>query len=471
VVTPSGVWLPVEISEPSYWAPPRVPLLSVRVDSASLPRPSRPEPALPWVDTRLPPSLLRRPPDALLVPAPPREGLEVVPPEVPLPVLEVPFEPPPFEAAPPLAATLFLVAVPADARPRLDELLLEAEVPPLRVAEEPLRLAELPLLAVARPPAALRDAEEPLLADDFEALREAPPLEALLEPPPLEAAPPLAATLFLVAVLADARPRLDEPPFEAVLRPPEELLELPPLEAEDLEAPLEVPPLEAFLEPLLFEAELRPPAELLEPPPLEAAPPLAATLFLVALLADARPRLDEPLLEAEDPPRDAEDPPREDEDFDAPPLREAEEPLEAEDLEAPLEPPPLAATLFLVALLADARPLEEDPLEALPLLAVLRPPEELLEALLDALPREALPLEADDPLLDAEEELLEEEPPRLEDELLLADFLEAALEEELPPALLLPAFLAAAFLVDVAIFNGFCVRVNKICVLKLQRCK
>ena len=437
------------------------------MDSASLPRPSRSDPVLPWVEGLLPPSLLRRPPEAPRVAAPPRERVLVVPPEVPLPVLEVP-----LEAVPPLAATLFLVAVLAEARPRL-EVLLEAEEPPLRVAEEPPRLAAPPLLAVERPPAALREADEPLLAEDLEApleeeppleaLLEEPPLEALLEPPPLEAAPPLAATAFLVDLLAEANPRLAEPPLEAVLRPPAELLEVeePLLEAEDLEALLEPlrlaePPLEALLEEPPLEA-------LLEPPPLEAAPPLAATAFLVDLLAEANPRLDE-LLEAEDPPREEDDPLRLAEDFDAPPLEALLEPPR-------LAEPPLLATLFLVALLADARLLEEEPLEALPLLAVLRPPEELFEALLDAPLREALPLEAEDPLLEEEDPLLEEEPPRLEDELLVAAFLEADLDEELPPALLLPAFLAAAFLVDVAIFNGFCVRVNKICVLKLQSCK
>ncbi|HEY1115968.1 MAG TPA: hypothetical protein VGE66_20540 [Chitinophagaceae bacterium] len=421
--------------------------------------------------------------------------------EVPFPVLDLPPVTPPLEAAPPLAAPLFLVAVLAEASPRLEEVFLEAEDPLLRIAEEPPLLAELPLLVVERPvDALLLEAEEPPLeAEDLEipldvppleALFAAPPLAALFELPPLEAAPLLAATAFLADLLAEARPRLVELPLLTVERPPAALLEAeePPLEAEDLEAPLEEPLLDAPPLEALFAA---PPLEaLFEPPPLEAAPPLAATAFLVDLLAEARPRLEEllldaelrppdalleaeeppleaedleapleePLLDADDPPRDADEPPRLAEDFDAPPLREEELPL--------------LATLFLVALLADARPLEEDPLEAPPLLAVLRPPEELFEALLEALPREALLLEADDPLLEEEEEpLLEEEPLRLEDELLLAAFLGAALEEELPPALLLPAFLAAAFLVDVAIFNGFCVRVNKICVLKLQRCK
>jgi hypothetical protein len=78
----------------------------------------------------------------------------------------------------------------------------------------------------------------------------------------LEAAPPFLATAVLVLLLAEARPRLDEAPFD---EPP-------------LEAPLEEPPLELLLEPP-FEAPLEePPLRL--PPELLDAPPLAAAFFV-----------------------------------------------------------------------------------------------------------------------------------------------------------------------------------------------
>ena len=90
-------------------------VLLVRVDSASLLRPKREVPLRPVVEARLPLSLVRRPPEAPRVAAPPRDLVEVVPPEVPRPVV--------------LVATVRLTDV------------------PVRVAEEPpVLLALLPPL-------------------------------------------------------------------------------------------------------------------------------------------------------------------------------------------------------------------------------------------------------------------------------------------------------------------------------------
>lgn len=90
---------------------------------------------------------------------------------------------------------------------------------------------------------------------------------------------------------------------------------------------------------------------------------------------------------------------------------------------------------FLAAPFLAATPRDED---------LLAPPLDDFEALLPAVAFLAA-------LFD-EPPLPEVEPPRLD---LAAPFLEALLEDDLPPALLLDAFLAAAFLVDFAILMGF----------------
>jgi hypothetical protein len=303
---------------PSYCVKPSV--FSVRVDSASFPRPSLDVPLRPLVEELFPPALSRRPPVACRVPAPPRERELVVPPEVPLPVDEPPrvallppprlldddlvapldaveVRPPPLDASPPFFATAVFVRSLADAKPRLElaEFLL-APPPELLPFEAPDRLLlpprfwELPF------------EDAPLLADFEEELPDRPP-DVDLELP--------------------ERPELfpeDEPRFDAAD---------PPLEEEpDFEAPLEAP----------FEADLVAPRLLLEP--LEADPPLEP--------------VDDLLL-----PFDAEDPPLE---FPEDLLLPFEAPLVA-DLELPLE------ALFV------APPRPELPWEELP---------DLLELPLDA---------------------------------------------------------------------------------------
>jgi hypothetical protein len=100
------------------------------------------------------------------------------------------------------------------------------------------------------------------LADD-------PPRDALLPPLFEEACPPFLATALFVLALAEAKPRL-ELPFEAVERPPDELLEAVDAPREDLDAVLrEDEPLEADLEDdfdAVFDAAPREPELLLAAP-------------------------------------------------------------------------------------------------------------------------------------------------------------------------------------------------------------
>jgi hypothetical protein len=65
----------------------------------------------------------------------------------------------------------------------------------------------------------------------------------------------------------------------------------------------------------------------------------------------------------------------------------------------------------------------------------------------------------DEPPLPEDEPPLDEEPPRPDD--LEAPFLAALFDVDLPPERLLEDFLAAAFLDDFAIVNGFLVRINE----------
>jgi hypothetical protein len=346
----------------------------VRLDSASLLRPRREVPLRPAVEAWLPPSLLLRPPEAPLVPAPPREAAEVVPPEVPLPVLVVavvrpkllpllladdPLRtaelPPLLEACPPFLATAVRVVLLADAKPRPpDEDLL------IDLAED----LELELLFVAELPA-------PLVVD----------LAVLLLAPPLlvdladDLAPPRLALLLL---LADDPPRLPDDLAALLLL----LLLLVALDFEaDLELLLEAPLLLELLLLVDFDV-LRPPedfdAELLLlrdadlPALLFAAFPEERLLLLeVDFLGAAFFAADfELLLEALFEP-----------DFEAPFLAA---PLLAA---LPRFDPPLLALLLFEDLEA---PFEEDfdvPLEA------------DLELLLEAVPREDAPLEADLPPL------------------------------------------------------------------------
>jgi hypothetical protein len=351
------------------------------------------------------PEFVLLPPEALLVPAPPRDLLAEEP-ELADTLLRTPDAllveelPPPEEALPPLAATLERVDFDAEAKPLLavpplDELLFEAE---LRPEEDLLALPLDDVLLDEEPP---REEEDPPLVDA--------PLDEDLDAPPLADDP-----------LDDED--LDAPPLEEVLL--EDDLDAPPLEDvlldDVLDAPLEddldAPPLDADF----FEAVL------LEDVPLDDdldAPPLEAVLLDVVFL-------DAPPLDV-----DFEAPPLEDvlldDDLDAPPLfevvlRPAEDLFDAEELLLPLVEalPPLAATLERVRLLADANPLlaEDDFLEA--------------------------PFEDD--FFVAPFELLLEELPR-EEELRPLDEL---LEEDLLPELLL-----AAFFVAFAMLMGF-VRVN-----------
>lgn len=322
--------------EPSYWPIPS--LFSVRVDSASLPRPN-PDVPLRAAEELLPPVFCRLPPVAWRVLAPPLAETLVVPPELLLPVVDVlllallpPFvdaedpllRPPPLEAWPPFLATACFVRSDADARPRLDVLLLpEADLLPPRElllpVEDELRLEELPFFA---PPL---DAP-PLLFDDV--LRE--DAEEPLEPPLFVEDPLLLADdpLLLLPPLPEdlvAPPREEELVFEAVLREEELLLPAPPRAPEDLEAPL------------LFDLE----APLLAPRLEDLEAPLDAD-FEAPLDED----FDAPLLDPfEAPPRppdeepDFEDEPRLDELLEAALDDDFEDPL-LEDLEAPLELPP-----------------------------------------------------------------------------------------------------------------------------------
>ena len=184
---------------------------------------------------------------------------------------------------------------------------------------------------------------------------------------------------------------------------------------------------------------------------------------------EAPPREDEPDLDEDEPDLDEEEPLRPLL-FDAPLLaipRLDDDLLPV--LDEPVEPPALLAedllaiflgAAFLEAIFLGAAFLEAAFLGAAFFAAVFleaafleadeddfdAPPLEDLDALLfDAPPL----LEEEPPLLEVEEPL-EDEPPRAE------DFEDAPFEEEdLPPELLLAAFLGAAFLVDFAILMGF----------------
>jgi hypothetical protein len=130
-------------------------------------------------------------------------------------------------------ATRSRVALLADAKPRLAVELLRLEEALLLLDAALLLLgAALPRLleAALRPPAAaLRLLEEELLRPEEE-----PPRVDEERPPPEEAAPPSFATLSRVALLAEARPRLEvlllaeafeveallEEDFRAAERPP-----------------------------------------------------------------------------------------------------------------------------------------------------------------------------------------------------------------------------------------------------------
>ncbi len=249
---------------------------------------------------------------------------------------------------------------------------------------------------------ALLLAFEVLLLLAAEVLRD-PPL--LVELPALrEAEPPLRATAVLVLLLAEARPLfiLLPPRLEPVL--------------------LLVALLLAALLPVLFE-------ELLVAVPLdEELPPL---------LNEPVPDADLNRLDAVffDAPALREEPPRA-EDFFGELLREELLRLPSVRLDAPFEAPPRLDALRLLPLLFDrlllAELLREEPVfdeEELPLVDLDDPFDEP-------------PRPEDDPPLELEA-------PRLED-LLDALFLEAPLDEDLPPELLLADFFAAAFLVDFA---------------------
>ena len=197
LVTPSGVCVPVLISEPWYWLPVLV----------------------------IPPEVFP-PPRLLLL----RFGEELLDAELRLaelfdaPLLAPPrlleLLPPP-DAEPPLLATLVLVLLLAEANP------LEEEPP--RLADEP------PLLEVLRPPPELLEAvlEPPRLADgrlEEELLDAELRLAELFDAPLL--APPRLLELLPPPLLEDEPPRLDEDldapfldaPFDEDLPPPEDLL-------------------------------------------------------------------------------------------------------------------------------------------------------------------------------------------------------------------------------------------------------
>ena len=97
-------------------------------------------------------------------------------------------------------ATRSRVVLLADANPRLDELLFEDEA--LLLPEEDVLLLEEALLLLGA--ALLRLLE----ADELRPVDEPPRLDEE-RPPPLEAAPPSLATRSRVALLAEAKPRLD----------------------------------------------------------------------------------------------------------------------------------------------------------------------------------------------------------------------------------------------------------------------
>jgi hypothetical protein len=257
----------------------------------------------------------------------------------------------------------------------------------------------------------------------------------------LEAEPPLLATLVRVDLLAEARP-LAELLFLAAEFLTEDL-DAVDFFAADL--PDDPPEREAELPPLDDEEVLLVPrAEL----PLEDADDLPAVRD-VALLEDFAALREEPLLD----------------DFAADFLAPRAAVLREVDFLAAL---PFLATRLRVVLLADANPLfaevflaavlEEDFLAAVfftgDFLAVDFLAADFLAAPLDVVLEAAL-LE---PLLDDFVAVLE--PPRPEERPLEAarprpEDLDAALDEDLPPALRVEVFLEAAFLVDFAIVNGF----------------
>ena len=341
---------------------------------------------------------------------------------------------------------------------RLPLLLRVSPPPPLLRVEPPPRLKEA--VALVAPP--LRELEEPPreVLDPPLRLAEEPPLREALLPPPLDACPPFLATAVLVALLADAKPRLALPPFD------EELLE-------------EEEPLDELLDPLFVDTELleEDPLELLEAPPFFAAPPfdeedppleeppldimpplLEEELFVPDLEAPPFDALLEPFDALLEPPFDEAAPLELD--FDPPllllPLRLEDPPLEDDWL-----PPRLEANDFDVDLEAPFElpfAADFDPPFAAPLDEDFAPP---LDDDFDAPPFEedlVAPLEPDFVALPPRpEEPPDAAPPRLEEDL-VAPFFAAPFDDELPPELLEAPFFAAAFLVDVAmllvLFNG-----------------
>ncbi len=271
---------------------------------------------------------------------------------------------------------------------------------------------------------ALLLAFEVLLLLAAEVLRD-PPL--LVELPALrEAEPPLRATAVLVLLLAEARPLfiLLPPRLEPVLLLVALLLAaLLPVLFEEL---LVAVPLDEELPPLLNEpvpdADLnRLDAVFFDAPALREEPPRDD--FVAALL----PLLREEVLR-EEPPRA--------EDFFGELLREELLRLPSVRLDAPFEAPPRLDALRLLPLLFDPLLLAE----------LLREEPDLDE---EELPLVDLDDPFDEPPRPEDDPPLELEAPRLED-LLDALFLEAPLDEDLPPELLLADFFAAAFLVDFA---------------------
>jgi hypothetical protein len=286
----------------------------------------------------------------------------------------------------------------------------------------------------------------------------------LLRPPPDDEAPPLRATAFLVLLLADARPLLEEvfagADFLAV-EPVERLLLLEavlpvPLAEEDLPA---APVLEEVREVFLLAADVLPEADLEDDFEADLEDCLVADL---EAFREAVP-LEDPLLDPAD---------------DFPAVREVVA------LEPPEAFPPFLATFCLVVLLAEANPLFAEDLDAVPRDEVDFFGAAFLEAAFLGAAFLAAGLLAADffaaaflgaAFLAADLELLFEavldpvllvdleadfEPPRAEDfEAALLrpdDFLEAVLEDEvLPPPLLAAVFLEAVFLEDFAIINGF----------------
>lgn len=233
----------------------------------------------------------------------------------------------------------------------------------------------------------------------------------LLRPPPEDEDPPLRATLVLVLLLADANPR--EVDFLAA-------------PAEDFRAVV-VPPFLAavLLEEELFDADLVLAEDLAVP---RFAPPL------VPALLEEDPR--DAVLEA---PREA--------DFLAVPRA-----LFLEALREEVLLPFLAELSPLFAVFFDADFLAAVFLPAVFLAAALREADFLAAVFLVAVLEEAFLAV---PLFDEALELPRPDVRPLEAVPLRPEVLEADLVEDLPPARFPAVFLEAAFLVDLAMFNGF----------------